>query len=125
MSFSHTHTRSFSSGASTITSSETFTADAEANLDLELAASSTNVQHNVAVDVSELESLFMLAEADATVYVNDASTGAPDATGPTVRPPTRSAAWTSPPCTSPAPPAATSRCAPCKTPRRKPVSKRG
>jgi hypothetical protein len=80
MSFSHTHTRSFSNGASTITSSETFTADAEANLDLELAASSTNVQHNVAVDVSELESLFMLAEADATVYVNDASTGSPTAT---------------------------------------------
>jgi hypothetical protein len=80
MSFSHTHTRSFSNGASTISSSETFTADAEANLDLELAASSTNVQHNVAVDVSELESLFMLAEADATVYVNDDSAGSPTAT---------------------------------------------
>lgn len=80
MSFSHTHTRSFSNGASTITSTKTYTADAEANLDLELAASSTNVQHFVAVDVSELESLFMLSEAAATVYVNDDSGGSPTAT---------------------------------------------
>jgi hypothetical protein len=80
MSFSHTHTRGFSNGATTISSSETFTGDSEVNIDTELAASSTNVDHNVAIDVSELESLFMLAEADATVYVNDASTGSPSAT---------------------------------------------
>lgn len=80
MSFSHTHTRSFSNGASTITSSETFTADSEANIDAELAASSVNVQYNVAIDVSELESLYMLAEEDTTVCVNDDSLGSPTAT---------------------------------------------
>jgi hypothetical protein len=80
MAFSHTHTRSFSSGASTITASKTETADSEANIDTELAASSTNVVHNIAIDVSELESLYIYCEEDTTVYVNDASTGAPDAT---------------------------------------------
>jgi len=80
MGFSHTITRSFSSGASTVTSSKTYTADTEVNLSTTLAASSANVDHNLNIDVSELESLFIYAEAATTVYVNDASTGSPSAT---------------------------------------------
>lgn len=82
MAFSHTHTRSFSSGSSTVSSSKTYSADGEANLDATIPASSTNLQINVAVDVSELESLFILCDVAATIYVNDASTGSPTKTIP-------------------------------------------
>lgn len=78
MAFTHTITRSFSNGASTITNSKSYTAGAEINIDEPLAASATDYQINVPIDVSELESLYLACDVACTIEVNSA--GAPTAT---------------------------------------------
>lgn len=80
MSFSHTINRSFSDGASTVSSSKTYTGSGTANLSETIPASSSNLQLNVAVDVSALQSLYLYCDAAATVYVNDVSGGSPTKT---------------------------------------------
>lgn len=78
MAFSHTISRNFSSGSSTVTASKTYTAGAEVNIDEALAASATDYQVNAAIDVSELESLFLYCDVACTIEVN--STSSPTAT---------------------------------------------
>lgn len=72
MAFTHTHTRNFSNGASTVTSSISYSGSSEVNID-ETIAIGTDTQVNFPVDVSELVSLYMMADEDCTIEVNSGS----------------------------------------------------
>lgn len=72
MAFTHTHTRNFSNGSSTVTSSISYSGSLEVNVD-ETLAIGTDTAVNLAIDVSELVSLYIMADADCTLEVNDGS----------------------------------------------------
>ena len=65
-------------GNESVTQQETITADGETNLDVAVPDSSTDLQANLAVDISELQSFYMSSDRDLTVKTN--SSGTPDDT---------------------------------------------
>jgi len=66
--------------ASISSTTETVTASGEANISETIAANATNLQINLAIDVSALKSIFMLASTNMSIYTNDVSGGSPDHT---------------------------------------------
>lgn len=74
----HAYTIAFTNGATTVTKTATVSAEEQVELVTTLPASSTNVLHTLALDVSEMKSLYLCCTAAATVKTNSSS--APDAT---------------------------------------------
>lgn len=62
----------------TVTKRVSASADSESNLDIAVPAATTDKLVNLAIDVSELESLFLLSDKDVSIETNSGS--APDNT---------------------------------------------
>ena len=75
---SHSYYVQWTNGARTTAKTVTETAAAEVNVEETIAPSSTDVQVNIALDVSAMKSAYLLATADMTLETNSGS--APDAT---------------------------------------------
>lgn len=73
MSVTHRHTRSFSrSGATPVNYDKDVSGDLETNIeDLTVTAGAADMEVSVAIDVSELKSLFMSSDQDITVETNN------------------------------------------------------
>lgn len=80
MAFTHTTAFNWSNGANAISQSVAKTNSGEANFDETVADSVSNQLVSVGIDVSTVQSLFLLSDKDVAIYVNAASTGSPDAT---------------------------------------------
>ena len=75
---SHSFGVTWSNGSTTVAKTATVTADEQIELQATLSASSTNVLHTLALDVSEMKAAYLCCTADCTVKTNSSS--APDAT---------------------------------------------
>jgi hypothetical protein len=73
MSFTHTITHGWSNGGGAITQAVAKTAGQEINIDENIAASQTDKAVALAIDVSQLKSLFILSDAAITLETNDGS----------------------------------------------------
>lgn len=81
MSYSHSWEQTFQRGSDASASyTETVTASAEANVDETIGVDAANFLINLAIDISALKSIYMLASKNMTIYTNDLSSGAPDHT---------------------------------------------
>lgn len=78
----HTHTNAVSDGSQRFSGDVVITADHEHRIDLALADSTTNLQYNVNIDVSEVKSVLFANTSPVTVTVKANSTSAPTATIP-------------------------------------------
>lgn len=76
----HKILRQWQSGNESVSQEESPSADSETNLDVAVPDASADLQANVAIDISELASLFISADQDLTIYTNDAAGGSPDDT---------------------------------------------
>lgn len=73
----HTWGTTFKSGADSVSvPTEIVEASGEAALDEDVAANATNVQHTLAIDVSALKSLMMIATTAMTLKTNNSVTPA-------------------------------------------------
>jgi hypothetical protein len=81
MAYTHVWGLNFKSGGQSVsTTTETVSSSGEANISETIPEDATNFVINMAIDISVLKSIFMLASKDMTLYTNDDSGGAPDHT---------------------------------------------
>jgi hypothetical protein len=81
MAYTHTWGLSFKSGGQSVsTTTEVVTSSGEANISETIAMNADNVVINMAIDVSALKSIFLLAEKNMTLATNDDLDGSPDHT---------------------------------------------
>ena len=70
MAFSHTVSKSVAAGGTTVSSSNVYSAAEEVRLAEAIPDESTDLQINIAIDVSEIASVFILASVDMTLETN-------------------------------------------------------
>ncbi len=81
MAFTHTWGLSFRSGGQSVSSTtEVVTSSGESNISESIPDNASNYVINMAIDISVLKSVFMLASVDMTLCTNDNLLGAPDHT---------------------------------------------
>lgn len=78
MAFTHTVTKTVVAPEGATSQSNSYTASNATAVDESVSANQTNYQINVAIDVSEIESLYIVADQACTLKTN--STSAPDNT---------------------------------------------
>lgn len=74
----HTIVESYSTGGGALVGTLAVTGDTELNSDIVLAASSTNVEADIAFTLANVKSMALMCTADATVKTNDS--GSPQET---------------------------------------------
>jgi hypothetical protein len=74
MAFTHTITQSITQpgGATGLTASNAYTADGKTSLEIPVPEDSTDLEVTVAIDFSQLVSLYMLSDVDMTIETNNA-----------------------------------------------------
>jgi hypothetical protein len=78
LAYTHTWGLTFRSGGQSVSSTtETVTASGEANISETIPLDSEDFVINMAIDISVLKSIFMLASKDMTLYTNDDHDGTP------------------------------------------------
>ena len=70
MSFSHTITQGWSEGNRQLSKAVEKTANSEFNIDQPLVANATNILVAAVLDVSQMKSLFIVADKDCTIHTN-------------------------------------------------------
>lgn len=74
----HQHTQSYYAASQTVTDTDTFEAETEVNIAATIDASTTNKLIDIALDVSEIQSIVISSDVTLTVKTN--SSGSPDDT---------------------------------------------
>lgn len=78
MAFSHTIGRNWSNGQRSISAQQTFAGDGQVSRDIAVPDELTDLEVNLAIDVSQIKAVFILSDQDVTLETNSA--GAPDDT---------------------------------------------
>lgn len=78
MAFSHTLRQAVSVGGWDVSQNNVYSADSQTSVDVEIPDSETDMLVNFALDVSQIESIFILSDQDLTLETN--SGAAPDDT---------------------------------------------
>jgi hypothetical protein len=74
MSFVHKVTRSWSRGGDTLSITESISVDSEVNLDMQVASATTDGLHALALDVSQMKSMYLYSDRAVTLETNDGTT---------------------------------------------------
>jgi len=80
MSFEHTIKQDWASGARGINGTKAYTGDGQTSEDVAVAKNASDLHVVIGIDVSEIQSVFMLCDQDLTVCTNDVAGGSPDET---------------------------------------------
>lgn len=76
MAFTHTITQKVTSGGNTVTADNSYSGGAQVSLDESIPDSSTDLLVVVALDVSKIQSIYILSDQDMTLETNDGTTPA-------------------------------------------------
>lgn len=74
--FTHTHIRGITAAGLSITKRAEVTGEQEINISASVSAGTTNGLHALTIDVSQLKSLFIVADGDLTLETNSGSSPA-------------------------------------------------
>lgn len=74
MSFSHVLAQSWSSSGREITSSKAYTGDSQISIDVSVPDSSTDMFVELSLDISEIQTIYILSDQAITLETNDGTT---------------------------------------------------
>lgn len=77
MSFSQTEQHTITGAGATINASKTFIGDGHKQLEIAIGANVTDWPVNFWLDITQIQSFFMVCDQDVTVAFNDSTTGVP------------------------------------------------
>lgn len=74
--FTHRITRKVATAGLSISSEKAYTGDGQGSRDIAIPDSTTDLQVDISIDVSQIQAIFMLSDKDLTLETNDGATPA-------------------------------------------------